>query len=84
MGRACVWIRLLWCLVAVMGLWIVRDYVDQGRYLVAGSRPCMSASVCILMNDTRTGEFFWMPLPDPPSRDIIPDRPVPNGPRTGV
>jgi len=69
--RVCVWIRLLWLLVASFGLKIGRDYVDQLRYERVAARPC-DTGVCALLNDQRTGDYFWVPLPDPPSRDIIP------------
>lgn len=58
--------------VCLLALGTARDYVDQGRYSVAGIVGTNRGGYAVLM-DNRNGTFFLAPLPEPP----VPDSPVP-------
>lgn len=64
-------IRLVYALIATVGLLIASNYVAQSRYEQIGAKPCAEGA-CVLMYDHRLNEYFWQALPPLPDRDIIP------------
>ena len=65
--RTCVWFRLLYSVLILVGLLITSRYVEQTRFEVLG--PLNPAT--LLVFDHFYGTTFTTPLPQPPSDAMI-------------
>lgn len=74
----CVVKYVLAFVLACGALRVANNYVAQLRYDILTFRPC-DMGICALYIDRRSGETFWVPMPEPPSRDIVPG--VDRGPK---